>query len=207
MLKDKEAILLYGNIEKLNNYSFNLSNDRKRKIDAFKFIDDKKRCALAELLLRQGLDVLGLDSNNIQYRYNKNGKPYLDGNDLFFNISHSKDYVVCIISNEEVGIDIQKIGDINLEIANRCFLKKESDRIKKLDNHIDKLEQFYRLWTLKEAYIKALGVGMECKLDSFDVFDTNIGYKFKELSNFNGYKCAICAKSNLDIILLEYKYE
>lgn len=202
-----KVLLIYGDIRKLKDDNFSLSEDRQKKVDSFKFEDDKKRCILAELILKQGLSLLGENIEVMNYTYNSNGKPYIKDSDIYFNLSHSGDYVVCALSNNEIGIDIQKIEDINLNIANSYFLKEESEKINELSSREDKLNLFYDYWTKKEAYIKAIGEGIRKELNTFDVSNDDIGYIFKKIDEFDGYKCYVCYKDDIDIELLEYDYE
>ncbi len=98
--------------------------------------------------------------------YNKNNKPYLKNNKLFFNISHSKDMVAIVISDKECGIDIEWVNyNKSIEkIINKVLSLKE---LKSYNIRKDKVKYFYSKWTKKEAYFKKIGVGIEMnKLNS-----------------------------------------
>ena len=97
--------------------------------------------------------------------YNEYGKPYIKNNPLYFNISHSSDYIVIIISDRECGIDIEKIRPINNNIIDRVCLDKEIDMI--IDD-----KSFTKIWTMKEAYSKYKGVGFSYGFKNIDT--TNI---------------------------------
>ncbi|WP_052447540.1 4'-phosphopantetheinyl transferase family protein [Clostridium polynesiense] len=90
---------------------------------------------------------------------NKWGKPHLKGYPkLYFNISHCEGAVALGISNiAPVGIDIEKIVKFRPYALNRCFSDFEKKLV--LDSSYPEKE-FFKLWTLKESYIKALGMGM-----------------------------------------------
>jgi 4'-phosphopantetheinyl transferase len=95
----------------------------------------------------------------------KNGKPEisLPTTDIRFNLSHSKGKVVCAVTrNKNIGIDIEKItSDIDiLTVAKNYFSKTEVNHLTTLKTPAQKLNLFYSLWTLKEAYVKATGTGL-----------------------------------------------
>lgn len=125
------------------------------------------------------------DNNIFDYSifYNEYGKPYLDNN-LFFNMSHSNNITACIISDEEVGIDIEKIK-YNEKVAKRVLNKEE---MKILNNSNNKAEMFTIFWTIKESYVKLLGVGIGYGLKRVDTT------KLKEkiiVKKYNDYILAI----------------
>jgi 4'-phosphopantetheinyl transferase len=104
-----------------------------------------------------------------------------------FNISHSGDYVAIAISNKKIGVDIEKIKPLDLEIAESYFTPKELSYIK--GNTKDKLTSFYKIWTLKESYIKAIGKGLSHPLKSFYFTfagnKTILNFKRKKKTDFN----------------------
>lgn len=125
------------------------------------------------------------DNNIFDYSifYNEYGKPYLDNN-LFFNMSHSNNITACIISDKEVGIDIEKIK-YNEKVAKRVLNKEE---MKILNNSNNKAEMFTIFWTIKESYVKLLGVGIGYGLKRVDTT------KLKEkiiVKKYNDYILAI----------------
>ena len=77
------------------------------------------------------------------------GKPYLEGAPFHFNLSHSGDYVVCALSDCEVGVDIEKIVPISLKVMRRFFGR----------SILSPKEQM-RLWTRYESYGKMAGIGI-----------------------------------------------
>ena len=102
--------------------------------------------------------------------YNSQGKPYfLSHCEIFFNISHSSNYVACAISDRPVGIDIEGGRKARQNLAKRFFDESEASWI----NECQSEERFFRIWTLKEAYGKATGKGV------LDILD-KIVYRLKE---------------------------
>lgn len=102
-----------------------------------------------------------LDIKNIHLEYHLNKKPYLASHpNLHFNISHSEDFAVIAISRDEVGIDIEYINkDFNFEeLLPEIFNDNE---ILAIQNATNKKHAFYTSWTRKEAFVKALGKGID----------------------------------------------
>lgn len=192
-----KAILLIDNINNLLDLNLDISKERKTKAERFSFIDDKKRCILAEILLNKGLKYFNIE--NYELIYNENNKPYIKDSEVYFNISHSGDYVAVIISDTEVGIDIQKIQGLKLNVAKRFFHENEYKKIIEENDIYKQTELFYTYWTMKESYTKALGRGLAIPLNSFDVTDCNFDYYLQEINVDNNYKCYVCSKNKLDI--------
>lgn len=129
-------------------------------------------------LLGKGLRVLGTDSladrlTAGMLRLNPDGKPSLpERTGVFFNLSHSGDYLAGAFSDSETGMDIQKISPPHsgvLRIAGRFFTPAEYELLAAAKKTDDRLELFFRLWSIKEAYIKYCGCGMRGGLDSFQI--------------------------------------
>lgn len=186
-----EKISFLDNERTYKKYYDLLSDDRKKKTDAYRFDKDKKLSVLAEALLRRDLKTDAV----INYRYGENGKPYLkDFKDVFFSYSHSGEYAICAVSDKEIGCDIEMVKDVDFNIAKRFFTKSEYENIAKLEDIEAKKDLFFRYWTIKESYIKATGQGLKCSLDSFEAMVIPTPYKIIENADFFGYKCAICTK-------------
>lgn len=186
----------------------NLSNQRKQKVNKLISLDDKKRSVLAEMLLRKALDDLFITSN-FEYGYNEYGKPFLkDNKNIHFSISHSGEYVICVLSKNEVGCDIQEIKDVNIKGISKYFTDNEYISIK---NSPNQKELFYRYWVAKESYMKLIGKGYTINSKEFEIsINTEIllnnsnKYFFKEIY-INEYKCCICLINNNQIIISHYK--
>ena len=127
-------------------------------------------------------------------------------NDFDFNISHSGDYAVLALSDGRVGIDVEKIRPVDFKIAEACFHGKE---LESFNFDPDKRpENFYRLWTLKESFIKAVGQGLSYPLKYFYFSFPATGIKinilkpeavaenwsFKTPAIDTGYALSVCAK-------------
>ena len=92
-------------------------------------------------------------------RVGEHGKPYLQSSsDIFFNLSHSGDYVLCGIAKRQIGVDIQKRHD-----------KDVSGVKEKIHNAQDKEEDFFLLFSAKEAFCKCMGEGLQRDLSHIAV--------------------------------------
>lgn len=184
-----------------------VSKSRREKIDRFLFYPDKRMALGAEVLLYDALDRYGFDrkenGRGIQFVNGRCGKPYIRGHgNIFFNLSHSDDYVMAVVSDREVGCDIQKMGTAEPDIAERFFRETEFRHISEQPTDEKRRDLFFRYWTLKESFMKATGQGMELGLSAFevrpgeeriagqDVDDRE--YFFREFDIVEGFKAALC---------------
>lgn len=119
-------------------------------------------------------NYLGIHPRQITLFYNSKGKPSLipeiNRINLHFNLSHKYDYTVYAFSLGLVGVDLEKMGEKKgvLAIAKRFFTIQEYDYLGKLKPQ-DAIVEFFRLWTAKEAYLKAIGEGIAGGLKSIDL--------------------------------------
>lgn len=122
--------------------------------DAFEI----KRYSVNELLET----LYGRSPAPLAYIYGKEGKPYFRDLPFYFNLSHSGDYVLCAISSEEIGADIQQHCGKEVEkLAGRFFSEREAAALEQVGAEREKRKKlFYRLWTRKEAYGKLTGKGI-----------------------------------------------
>jgi len=151
---------------------------------------------------------LNISSEKIRFILNEYQKPFLAGCDNFnFNISHSGDYVACALSGSMIGIDIQQMRNNCFDIAETVFAEEELEKFRMLPE-TEKPDFFFDLWTLKESYIKAVGLGLSLDLKSFyfNIIDNSIKLisphkypcnNFKMYYVDKSYKCAVCAEQNL----------
>lgn len=150
-----------------------VSKECRKRADKFYFVEDAKRTVGAELLVRYYLRLNYNTSNRkIEMEYNQYGKPYIkNSNDLYFNISHSCDWIICAWSNHEIGVDLENIRHIDLDIARVQFCNDEYTYIIEFPEL--SYRRFMQIWTLKESYIKYIGKGLNIPLNSFSVnFDS-----------------------------------
>ncbi len=136
---------------------FSLMSDEKRARTLKLKPDDRLRTVAGEMLARCAIsEWCGVSAEEIVFLKDENGKPYAKNLDVQFNISHSGDIVVCAVSENPIGIDIEKIREINLKILERICSKRELLYF----SEEPKLNQFFEIWTAKEAQAKLFGKGL-----------------------------------------------
>ncbi len=143
----------------------------------------------------------GLDPNEIKIIKGAHGKPYIEGNPIYFSISHCKGLVMAAVGDAEIGADCELIRPHDLRVLERVANENEKQRIM---SSSDKTGEFFRLWTMKEAYVKMLGIGIGYPLKSLDTSKEDIinADGEKEYSPFCcvvGNKFAVCVIQNREI--------
>ena len=178
-----------------------VSPNRRQKIEKYHFMKDKVLSLGAGLLLNYGLHQMGVE----QYELfdNEYGKPYLKPPDdhIYFNLSHSGEYVMAVFDNDEIGCDIEKITDIDAETVKYCFPVKDSEMSGLV---VDNAREFFELWTRKESLSKAIGTGLtnEIRQMPASAFSQNTcrfsgrRYYLHSWSMEDGYVATVCALNN-----------
>lgn len=157
----------------LNLNETNLSADEK--VRAKRILLEKARLEFIEnrMIMRNILaEYLQIPPEKIEFTYNSYGKPLLKNNkmNLQFNLSHSHGMGVLAISmGKNIGVDIEYENDgIDFRsVAQTQFSMAENRYFEQL-NYTEKKEAFYRIWTMKEAFVKAVGKGLSI-FPQFDV--------------------------------------
>ena len=153
-----------------------LSESELRKADRLRITKQKQQYLIAQAFLRCLLsNYIHEEPNEIELVQDKFGKPYLNiknnQNRVNFNLSHSYDLIaVAICYNSNIGIDVEKVrsGRNFLGIARRFFSSDEFKALHTLPPE-KRQEAFYRCWTRKEAYLKAIGKGIRLPINNFTV--------------------------------------
>lgn len=142
-----------------------MSNDERER--AAKFLRGKETFIASRWLLREALSTYAnVPPSELDFRRTAKGKPYLEGYGIEFSLSHSDRWALLAVSNKTLGADIevpQKTRDL-LGIAQSFFHPLEYAQLKELDE-TDQQDYFFQLWTLKEAFLKAIGTGISAGLD------------------------------------------
>lgn len=173
------------------------SEYRKRKIDVLCNRIEKNRSLAAELLLIEALEENGIAYDG-EIVLGEHGKPCLaNNNDIHFSISHSGNVAMCVISDCEVGCDVEKIERLNDKIAKRFFTEEEWKSVSRVENIQRRTVLYARLWCLKESYGKMTGEGLGGVIDKmqFDVSNVAGGHLAKTEYHFweqEGYCYAFC---------------
>ncbi|MCC8103122.1 MAG: 4'-phosphopantetheinyl transferase superfamily protein [Clostridiales bacterium] len=145
-----------------------MSAMRQEKINRLHLENDRKLSLAAGILLDRGLQAYGLREGNVRIAFGEHGKPYLpDFSDIHFSLSHSHEMAMAVFAETEVGCDIEYQKQLNEKLARRFFCPSEYAWIFQTEDLKEQKKRFYRLWTLKESFLKATGMGLLLPLNSF----------------------------------------
>jgi 4'-phosphopantetheinyl transferase len=151
-----------------------LSDDERTRAARFHFHKDALKFVAARASMRSILaECTHVAAREVRFLYAKHGKPSLADNpaDIRFNLSHAGDRAILGVTLErDVGVDIEVIRrDLEFEkLAERFFSLHERACLRELSAE-KKMQFFFRVWTCKEAFLKAQGFGLTRSLDSFDI--------------------------------------
>jgi medium-chain acyl-[acyl-carrier-protein] hydrolase len=164
------------NVEKLSGLERWLAGDERERADRFHFKVDRQRFIVGRIALRSLLGrYLGHEPASVRLCYDSWGKPGLiesqSNIDLRFNLAHSGGIALMGLAlGRAIGVDIERIRpDVEcLELSRRYFSPREVAALEAVRS-ADRLLAFFKIWTRKEAYLKAHGVGLSLPLDRFSV--------------------------------------
>ncbi len=148
-----------------------LDMETMQKVGWFKFEDDQNKYIICQGILRLLLaDYLNIQTSKIIISRQKKGKPFVaNENPVYFNMSDSGNICVYAFTKfNELGIDIEEkrnLPDID-ELIQTNLTKLEIEYINK--KPAEKSNNFFRFWTIKEAYLKAIGEGMRLTPDKLE---------------------------------------
>jgi len=149
-----------------------LSPDEIKRADRYIFPKDQRKFAKARGVLRHILArYLRCHPTEVQFSYSERGKPSLMNLPLYFNVSHSHELALYGFSVErKIGVDLEFIREMSqpMDIAKRFFSKREHRLLSELPSS-EQLRSFFACWTRKEAYVKAIGLGLAQALNAFEV--------------------------------------
>lgn len=206
----------------LTEYRGLLPADELENLSRYRFATHKKRYLVGRALIRTILSrYMDIDPAQITLAREIHGRPFLPSPNktgaLQFNLSYTKGLVaVALISEGKVGIDVENTSvKIDcLEIAGNYFSPSEYHELKKLPKSQIK-KRFFEFWTLKEAYMKARGLGLSLPLDEVSfafprestepiepasILMKDGGYwQLRLLSPSNLHKAAVCVCQDEDI--------
>jgi|SRR5471030_3194355 len=195
------AVKLNTNLNEVtfNEFITHIDMFKQEYIRKFKNNIDADRSLLGNILVRTVIcQKLKIKNYKIKFAINKYGKPILNNNiKLYFNISHSGKWVICAIDTKTIGVDVEKIQNLDITIAKQICTKNELNILYNVKED-KQLEIFFKLWTLKESYVKAIGEGLNKSLDSFDVWlQEGIGnYNLKTYLIDKNYILSVCSLNN-----------
>lgn len=159
----------------LKQYQQCLSADEHTRWQQFRLAKHQHQFLVSRALIRSVLSFYHPDIEPALWQFGQNayGKPHALNNTrlpaVSFNLSHTDGLVVLAITRHSlVGVDVElstRDNDV-LDIARRYFSVNEAKGVQSLATH-KRAERFYDLWTLKETYIKARGLGLSIELSAF----------------------------------------
>lgn len=181
-----------------------VSPERQQKTDRFRFKNDKCLSLCAEYLFMCACRDFGVEYTGQKVTAEDNSKPRFEDCNICFNLSHSGNKAMCIMSDYEVGCDIERKHKTNTDIADRYFSPDEKHLLSVCKSEKEKEELFFRLWTLKESFIKCVGLGLSLPLNSFSVYPgeeilikqsaEDASFRLFDRALGEDYRCAVCIK-------------
>jgi 4'-phosphopantetheinyl transferase len=215
-LKSDEAHVWHASLiaspEAMQSFHEALSGEELARAGRFKFDRDRDRYIAAHGVLRQVLArYVGCTPGELRFGANRFGKPHLaNASGLHFNLSHSQDVAVVAIASAktgELGVDVEAVRPLDdlMKIAQQFFRADEAEALQRLPVTAQPLA-FYRIWTRKEAYLKATGTGLSMNLDEVRVqvsehLQTDVWEQLTQhihvsvLTTPSAYVCALAAST------------
>ena len=190
-ISDKELTICFHHIDK----------EKQEKIRKYKDVYAQKLSIGGEWLARKLLsDYCKISPDDIIISIDELGKPYTSNlKEIFFSISHSENFVAAVISDNPVGIDVEKLRIFPVKASKKVccdeelhyiFGKNKADIDFNKEQSLDTIKRFLEIWTAKEAYFKCIGTGIKSPT-TFNVLscDSNL-IKFEEKG------CMVCIAEN-----------
>jgi 4'-phosphopantetheinyl transferase len=143
---------------------------RRDKILRYIKAEDRKLSYAAWRLLER---VLPLNGGNIcDVSVGENGK--LKCVNVQFSLSHSGDFVLCVVGKKDIGCDIERVEKFPPEVAEHCFTARERQYAYSAESEEERNLRFYKLWTIKESYLKMTGEGLQVPAECIEVDAVNM---------------------------------
>jgi 4'-phosphopantetheinyl transferase len=159
----------------LERYSASMTREEHARHDRFVFPRDRHQFLVTRGVLRALIgEYLNIEPADCAFESNQYGRPSLLGPaaaTLGFNLSHTGGLVAYAMAGvPEIGVDVENIerATASVDLARRFFSPSEADALEALPP-ADRPSRFFDYWTLKEAYIKARGMGLSLPLDGFSM--------------------------------------
>jgi 4'-phosphopantetheinyl transferase len=146
-----------------------LAPAERERADRFRFERHRNAFVAARGTLRELIgNYIDCLPQTVEFAYNSHGKPSVKG--ICFNLSHSAEFALAAFSRDfELGVDVEGVDrNVDLQVARRFFSPTEVESLFALPE-AERPEGFLRIWTRKEAVIKAFGKGLALPLAGFDV--------------------------------------
>jgi len=178
----------------LNQYASLITKEENLRLERFIFDKDKHSGLVTRAFVRDLLShYADIPPGSWIFEKGEKGRPEINNppTPLRFNLSHTSNMIICALtSRDDIGCDVEYTSRQTnvLSVANRYFSTEETRELFRLPLEQQK-SRFFDLWTLKESYIKACGLGLAIPLDDFsftiglqknDCFNTDIQLSFSE---------------------------
>lgn len=193
-----------------------ISEEKRARLHRFRHRDDLLRGLWADLLLRSRIiEDLHMANADICFKVNAYGKPRLSGADNYhFNVSHAGEWVVCMVDSEPVGVDVEHVKTMDIAMARSFFAEEEYRYVMEAPQSKEQMQRFYHIWTAKESYIKAIGMGLSLPLSEFSVLTAEgvegvkqLGGEAWQLQSYDmdseAYRLTACFKPTTEIHTVE----
>jgi 4'-phosphopantetheinyl transferase len=147
-----------------------LSRSERSAMERFRFRDDQLRYGIAHAAVRVILSgYVREEPNRIELERDRLGKPRVVGSNVRYSLAHAGEYaLVAIGRHRPLGVDLEPVRELPDadQLTRSCFTARERAHLQNATT-----EELLRLWTRKEAVLKATGEGLRRRLDELDVLD------------------------------------
>lgn len=167
-----------------------LAEHERLRSSQFRFTVHRRRFIVRRARLRQVLGQrLGVPPAELVLAEGPFGKPFVPGWDRHFSASHSGDTMLLALSDKAVGCDIEaEQSELEwLPLADRLFAAGEIAALARIEDANAGRAAFFRCWSRKEAFVKAIGQGLSYPLESFEV---SVGFEAQLLAGGDGWTLA-----------------
>ena len=157
----------------LETCSFFLPRWRIDRMMNYRNHSDRLLCAMGYLMLVYGLKKENLFHSLPEFGYHTSGKPFLTNyQGVYFNLSHCRNTVVCMISCQEVGVDVETIEEYDDDLARVICNEFEYQWVTAAENSELKARKLTEIWTRKESLVKYLGTGLNEDIRAMNVWNS-----------------------------------
>lgn len=201
--------LLYCNLIKIKDdevmeYLDTLPIFMRRELTKYKKIHDRKSRLLARLMLLQCLQEENKASYVNEWERDGNYKPFIK-KWHHFNISHSGNVILFLFGQKRVGIDIEEVKPFEYD---QLLINFHPAEIKFIETSQNKIRAFYEIWVRKEAFLKAVGIGITTNLEKYDCTAEKIYFKdcfwyYYSLDFGNEYVAYSCSEEKPESVCIK----
>lgn len=181
-----------------------ISLERQRRIRRYRQVKDQKLALYSRLLTIAAIQMEMGTQSTLAFSETAKGKPFLVNQpNCQFNVSHSEQRVICGISSQPIGVDVEKIDAVYPAISDRCFHEEEQLRLLRAPS---KAQMFYEIWTRKEAFVKWDGSGMAQSLNEINTYAPLQRSQFRSWQE-GEYQYGVYSESQETLTLIEVELD